>query len=473
MLQTAFMSFVVFQAMALGRWESVLNVANYTALWAWVAAYGGAWALRRISKKTPFNIPLTGASFAWLGTLGISALHSGTPDTALFGMSQAALYLAVWVMLTSLLSDGTITRQNVLDGILIAGALPMVWGVIDLVSSMERISAGLENPNYAGVLFSVLIVLAIMRRQWLYMTVACVLLYATMSRSPLYLAGFGVIAFVLARRMMKIDPRLAWIIPVLIFGVARFEKDIAKYIRAPQAFVSSAQDALKSAQDITTGRTVYWQDAIQKMLDNPLGQGVFSYRSLDYLDKTRVHSQTHSLPLQVGVELGIPGLLALVLSGLQVIRQISLTKGGIWGVSALMATLPYHILDFSAQQPFCAILCLLLLAVAVRQQKTPLVKRGSSSISEAISLQVGGDRGKRYNPRPIPFLGDGCPPLNQIQIDQAQAQKPTCSTTCITQKGQERPIADTFKRLITDFKQALQVIDRNRFRRVFRLPRQS
>jgi hypothetical protein len=285
----------------------------------------------------PSALDLSAAS--WTAASAINVLAHPNPLAAV-PLWWGGVALALYTMLHDALSNRALTVNVLIDGLLLASIPTLIRGGLDVVGQGVRISAGLENPNYAATLFAVLIPLALRQRWTVYTALCGALMIATFSRgAPLALAaGGGLAALALGRRL----PR-RWIVAGAMLGLLLI---VIVRLRGGDPF---------------TGREVYWADAIQRFADAPLvGEGLMSYRHPDYVGP-QMHMHPHSFPLLIAAEMGLPGVAALGVLGWQVGRP-AWQRRDLWLIAALGAWGSFQVVDFTAQQPAVMLLGVVLVA---------------------------------------------------------------------------------------------------------------
>jgi O-antigen ligase len=343
-----------------GLWNGIIHPGMFGLSRGFLAVLFAAWAWWRTAhcwRLPSVGVPWLLWGVAWLlSTLAHPALEPLVP------LWFSVLGLMLWWMLRDMLLNRALSTEILVDGLLLVGLLLMARVGLDLVTHQTRISAGLENPNYAGTVLAMLLPLALRRRWWIYAALCAACLAATMSRGPvLALAGAGVIAGALALRTHVHVGR------AILVGAL---------LALPMAVIVVGRSSMG-----LTGREVYWADALQRFAANPLtGEGAFTYRHVDFADASRIHWHPHSLPLTVAAEMGLPGLLALGLTVWAIARRAWQRRdAGL--IAALTTGALCQLWDFSAQQPAVA-LVLLIVAVAastVERVGVPYVRSSSAS----------------------------------------------------------------------------------------------
>ena len=316
---------------------------------------------------------------------------------------------------------------------LIAGGLHVSIGALQTVTLLQtggfdalRRPVGLiGNPNAYGALLLALLPLALsevlaarqtlMRGVWfIYSLAIAVLLFFSASRGAWAGAAIGLIVYGgLVLRYYELTSwgsvQAAW--ARLSRGMQAFAVIIALTMivgvsGAGVFFVRSLSDQTRSA-DL---RTYLWVAAGNAFQEKPLtGWGLFTYgRQLDRFSSIppmQPHSHAHNVVFTMAAELGIPGVLILLVSvgatfvQMRRVWQTLDRERVIWAgqAAALIGLGVHHFLDTPAMMPVIALLVIILLAGSTTLTVSPVrsirfqpVFTTLSVIGVTVLLAVGG-----------------------------------------------------------------------------------
>ena len=335
--RTAVLLVITYLLVIGGTLNGVVSLALQTVSLALLTVVVLVWAV--IALRCPLGgwPPLGAALIAWAAAITLSTLTNWS-GRAQIGAWYAALYAGVWLLLADLrarglpgcwLTDGALLAVVPLMLVALVQAAPWyaTWLRLDGVEipfAPLRPPATLGNPNVLGAVLALLLPLGIVRARWSarrpdrvlwagWVVLNGVALLLTFSRGAWLGAGIGVITLVL-----PYVPRSWWSRLLLAGGAVLLVVIALVAIWPPGMFDNSRRDM--------DGRLLFYDVAADSFLDHPLtGTGLFTF-GLTLLGErstppSQPHAHAHNLPLNVAAELGLPGLVALAITAMLVIRQ--------------------------------------------------------------------------------------------------------------------------------------------------------
>lgn len=385
------------------RFVSLIGLILLVSVWLLVR-WRGRW--------TWYHTPLDAAVGLWIFAFGLSlAANQDAWRRIAIGLWYMGLYAGLWYMLLDVMANRRLSRAGLIEALLVAGLVVLVFGYIQIVTSLiatgslPRVVSTLGNPNTLAAVLVVLLPLALARaagaltrsaRLWyaLYALAAGVLLAVSRSRgawigagaglavlSVLLLAHFDLLSLSRLRSSWRRLTRPAQL--MLAAGA------MAVLIVAAGALVYAFSALNQPGRDLEA-RTDLWQVALAMGTEKPLtGQGLFTFgRHLpryDSIPPNPPHAQAHNAPLQVFGELGLVGVVTMVVSLGLVLRaaQRNWTQSSgparilVAGAgSAVVAFAAHHLTDLPALMPAVALAGLVaLVALTAPVNPTPLRSR--------------------------------------------------------------------------------------------------
>ncbi len=364
------------------------------------------WRLGWVWHRTPLDLALVlgGAAF---GVALLANLDAGRRIA--IGLWYMALYVLVWYALADALANRRLSRQILVDGLLITGAVVMLFGFVQMQSWLAGMLQGLPvnlprpvsvfgNPNYLGAFLVCLWPLAAARAasasarpvRWalaIYLALALLLLGLTFSRAAWIGAAAGGAVWLglwLERRKL-----LSW---AALWARLEQQSGRARALLAALAAAALLAGAVGGAFFLRSFaisgrgaglRIELYEAALTLFAQKPLtGHGLFTFGealvSLPGATPDKPHSHAHSVPLHVAAELGLPGLIALLAgvvaaAGAAQRSRRALTAFGSVKPDALLAAgatsglagfAAHHLFDVPAMMPAIALVGLLTLALA-------------------------------------------------------------------------------------------------------------
>lgn len=304
------------------------------------------------------------------------------------GLWHVGLYLAIWIILVDLLSTKILTRDDLLDALLISGVVIVSLGYLQVrpwleaalnnmaqtlaYTSPPRPVSALGNPNALAA--ALVIFLPLIAGRWtsarrtgrffllVFAIVTAGLLVLTYSRGGWVGAAVGVTV-------------------TLLLGVQRFRRYILIAVGALAVIIALAvvMSLSQAGRSIDTRSWIY-DAAWRTFVAHPLGgSGLFTFgRDLVHyysMPPNEAHAHAHNILLHVAAELGIPGIAALmigfaitVIALFRSVRQaenpsaLGLASGA---AGALVGTFTHHLVDVTSMMPAIALLIVAVLALTV------------------------------------------------------------------------------------------------------------
>lgn len=383
----------------------ILPEVQFTTLLLLTALIGAWLFVHRWRGWTWFDTPLDPVVVAWGAAILISLLANiPFARNIVMGLWFVGMYLATWYLLTDLLGNRVILRVTLIDAVLVAGFLVMIFACIQIVIGQSPVTGGLfglirptstlGNPNTLGAFLVVIIGMALGRLMSMttvngrllmgfYLLLVLTLLALTFSRGAwlggaaaviaaglAWLAVYNLLSFANLRKWWLERSSLAkW---VLVFGVA-----VMLVLGVAMTWI--ILDSLDSPGRSIGLRTYIWDTAWSMFTERPLtghglftfGKGLVRYNSMPPLTP---HTHAHNLPLNVLAELGLAGLAALLLS--LVVMGIAFRRNWraantterpllIAGLSAGVGFGVHHLLDLAAMMPLIALSGMIVLVVGL------------------------------------------------------------------------------------------------------------
>lgn len=304
-----------------------------------------AWliALWRSPRSTRPGAPFGALFGVWGAVFGLS-LAASFSGRSLIALWYMALYAGLWLLLSDLRQRGV--SGAAFSDVLIVAALPVVfwaavqvlpwfprwWAVRDLGPPFypARPVGTFGNPNLLGAFLALALPFGLARaftlpdrvgRGLMAIWAALVLgtLYLTYSRGAWLGAACGLAVFGLIAIWRQRDGVRAW---------ARGSRRVRGAALASMALGVAALAlgarltwrAFASPQRETGARLGYYALALDRLLEHPWsGTGLFTFgrelAAAQSIPPEQPHAHAHNLILNVGAELGLPGSLALGLTG--------------------------------------------------------------------------------------------------------------------------------------------------------------
>lgn len=382
-----------------------LNLALLTVIV--VVWFGVRW--RRGWRWNP--TPLDAVFILWVIAFAVSlAANFDNARQISIGLWFVGFYIAVWYALADSLTNGAISREVVVDALLISGLVVLIFGFLQLQlwlsAALAQLAAGgglpplprpvstLGNPNTLGNWLVVVIPFIVARFAaaprragkiflGLYGLLSLLLLFLTFSRG----GWLGVLVGLVIWGAL-------WLASHNLLSLSRLQEGWrAQSARTHGLFIGAGIVTLlvglgvgiiflrsfTQAGRTATLRTDIYQAAVNLFTEKPItGYGLFTFgRGLARFQSSppdQLHSHAHNAPLHIAAELGLIGLLALAVTLLVMVlamrrnwqtadqRQEPLLAAAVAAVAGFAV---HQLTDIPAMMPAIALTGLVALALAV------------------------------------------------------------------------------------------------------------
>ncbi len=378
------------------RMMTLVFIALVAAGWLLVRwRHGWTW------HRTPLDMALP----LWILAVGLSLLANlDSWRRIVIGAGFALVYLGLWYVVQDGIANKGLKRQTLIEPVLIAGLVVLLFGAVQLwgasrvagfrLADIPRLASTLDNPNFLGAFLMLLIPLAIgylltVRSRTArillgtYITLALILLVITQSRAAWIgtAASLGtlVILLLVHHNMLSVTRLKAWWRAQFLSIRAAVAGAAALIVVAGIGMSVWLIHSLSVPGRTVDLRTYIYDAAFQMFREKPLtGYGLFTFgRGLMRLASTppySPHNSAHNLPLNVAAELGLFGLLALLVTTALLMWTMWRnwrTSGGsqrilLSGAIAASAGLAIdHLLDYpTTLTPVVAVVAILTLVLA-------------------------------------------------------------------------------------------------------------
>ncbi len=392
------------------------------------------WRAKWVWHHDPLSI-----AFVLFGTtIGISFLaNSDSWRRMIIGLWFLAAYLGFWYLLQDVITNKGIRRKALIDILLVVGAIVLYTAykeIIDAFSAwikasatnpvplqIPRVQGTLANPNILAAFFVVLIPLIISRALdtpkifWkvglaLYTAMSFVLLVITDSRASWIGAGAALATWIVLllqnNDLLSVAHLRSWwrsqAITRKAFGISIVV--ILMFFGVLMTFRVVHTLGETGTRSLAL-RTYIYDGALTIFRERPLtGTGFFTFgRGLLRLASTppyTPHAHAHDLVLNVAAELGIPGLIALLVTVLLTARAMYrnwkatnkqehiLLAGAIAGVIGIAVN---HLLDMPAvTSPMIFVVGLIVFALAVVPYPSLVVRSKFPRVQTLFALTIWG-----------------------------------------------------------------------------------
>jgi putative inorganic carbon (HCO3(-)) transporter len=387
-----------------GKWFALVQ-ANLASVSLAAIAVGLAlwWSMQRATRRSA-GIPATGASVVAGIAMGMSvAANPLIWRRSSIEVWQVGLYALIWFLLHDAIGRRVISRRLLVGVVLVAGVVEVSFGFFQASLALPQLAAtynplqllfylrpgGLYvNPNWLSAFLLVLLPFAAMQAltasnvlmRWLarvYTVLVLVLLLLTFSRGAwIAAAGSAVVCGSLA---LAIRGQLrARALAELWAGLNRTTRGTVLLVVIGCVVAAGALLATFTVGGRTLDlRTGLWTPAIHMFLEQPLtGAGPYTYGShlsrFWSIPPNQVHTHAHNLVLNVAAELGVPGLIAVLMGLVACVRAVrSNLRGGyadrpviIAATTAASAVVLHQLFDVTLLLPSVAFTALLAFVVA-------------------------------------------------------------------------------------------------------------
>ncbi len=380
----------------------------------------GRWNWNRTSLDTVFLV--------WGLAFGASLLaNSDAWRRIAIGLWYMGLYIGVWYVLHDLIANRALRREMIIDALLIAGLVIVLFGFLQLRVWLVQVAAtgifiapprpvsAFGNPNFLSAFLIVVIPLTLSRMMLL------------RAKPPQIILGLYVL-FQVALLFLT-DSRGAWIgiiVGLLVWGVLVISRSggltrvgmiawwqgqtkalktgvIASVLVGIIVISGMSLNIVRSFSDPGRGaglRTEIYRAAVELFTEKPItGQGLFTFgRGLVRLPDVhpdKPHSHAHDAPLHIAAELGILGLAALVVTlyvGFRTMqrnwqdsadRERLLLAGS---TAAVVAFGVHQLTDIPAMMPAIALTGLVALVLTLAPTKPEVVNADWARIGHPLEM---------------------------------------------------------------------------------------
>lgn len=398
---------------------SLVIMALLVVVWLF-AHWRGGWKWYRTSLDTVFLI--------WVVAFAVSLIaNTDVWRRIAIGLWYMGMYIGVWYLLHDLIANRAVRREVIIDALLIAGFVVVLFGFVQLQGWLRQVLASGQflspprpvsvfgNPNFLSDFLIVLTPLTLSRMigargrpprilLGIYAFIQLVLLFLTDSRGAWIgiAAGLVVWSGMAAARNGRVTRSTItewWqkqssaikgvLVAVLIVGLVAVAGVSAIFIR-------SFSDPGRAAGL----RTQIYAAAIELFKEKPItGQGLFTFGrglvSLPGINPDKPHSHAHDAPLHIAAELGILGLAALAATLFVAYRTIQsnwlassarerLLLAGATG--AVVAFGVHQLTDIPAMMPAIALTGLIALVLALAPKEPQSVNATWAKIGHPIEM---------------------------------------------------------------------------------------
>lgn len=424
MLLSLYNAFLSLAAMLDPRFKTVALALGALTLAAWgVGRWRGKWRWH--------STPLDGIAALWLAVIALSTLANlETWRRSAIGIWHVGLYIGTWLVLWDCMANRALPRSAVADSLLISTLIPITFALGEvsafIADFLRQLSEGfalpppvrpvgtLGNTNMLAICLALVIPLGIgrllsVRLRWqrlalaLYLALALILLGFTFSRSAWFGAIVGLVllgALWLRHNQLGLGDVWQWLRErKLRLGVAAL---------ATIGLLGIAFLTLRTLDDPSRAlglRTYLYEAAWQTFQEQPLfGSGLFTFGSQLFrfasIPPDQTHAHAHNAPLNIAAELGVLGILALLISVGVVIRSFA-AQWRTWtgaerllviGAAASLGTLAAsNLTDFTLMTVTIALRALVVFAVALfPARSTPLPpSRSRLAVRVVLGLWIG------------------------------------------------------------------------------------
>jgi len=380
-------------------------------LWLFVRWRGG-WGWHRTAFDLVFLLWILAFTTSVLGNME-------TVRRSLIGLWYMLVYVGVWYALHDLLSNGGITRKQLIDALLSAGILIMLFSVVQIANAGEFVApvSLIGNTNALGAVLVAMTPFAVGRFLtaehrigriiWgLYSLAVIANLLLTLSRGA-WLGLFASLTLLGALllvhyEMLSLGAIRSWWIKrsqgqkrmlggtgiVLTVGVA-----VAAGLLLNSFSVADRRPEL---------RTRLWNAALTQFAEKPIaGQGFYTFGH-DYplsisIPPEQSHAHAHSVPLNILAETGLIGFVVFIGTVIYTIRLVikrwSTIKGDkrltwISAIASLFGMGIHHLFDLPAMMPVVALVGVLVLILVCAPYQPQLMTAWWRKIGHPIGLVV-------------------------------------------------------------------------------------
>lgn len=403
------------------------DISSFTLL---VMAVGAAlWGIVRWRQKWQWHTtPLDWVFLLWGAAFALSLLaNSDSWRKIAIGLWYVGVYIGVWYALHDVLANQGVKISTLVDAFLMAGLVIVGFGyfqvtLIDLSQAgadESRIGSLVGNPNALGT-FLVILLLFIAGRflQVRNRTGRGFLAVYFLLTLPIFLLTFSrgaILGFVVALVVLAL-------IVLRATGIAS-PKQIRRWFRSQPlplklmlstggiltlgAFVVVSLVLLDQTFNVSGRnpnlRGEIYEHALQVFAEQPLtGHGLYTFGEnlarMQSQPPAQPHSHAHNMVLHIAAELGIPGLIALAITVVIVIRTLSrhwsqleetsdrlLLAGCIAALAGFGTT---HLFDMPSMMPLVAVVGLFPLIIATATPQPNIMTARWRSLGHPVGMVI-------------------------------------------------------------------------------------
>ncbi|PJF40997.1 MAG: hypothetical protein D6737_02410 [Chloroflexi bacterium] len=394
-----------------GTFNGVLLLEIQRVTLALMVLLVAGWLLLRWRKRWYWHrTVLDVVTLLWVFAIVVSLLaNQAIWRRSVVGIWYVMLYIGVWYILHDVVANRAVTREKIIDGLLIGSVLVILFGYLQTIfwlrDNLPLFRAGLlgiglprpgsliGNPNALGGLLLMLLPLAagrylMVRRRFerillsVYVVSVVFLLFLTFSRGAWLGSAAGLFIFgwlfLVHEDLLSVGAlRLWW-----RGQTARIRALVSVFLTI--FTITLAGGILLFMRSFAFSgrglglRTGIYQAAVDLFSERPIvGSGLFTFgrglARMQSMPPETPHSHAHSIPLNVGVELGVIGLVVLGLTIVVLLRAMRrnwLQVGDdrrllfVATFAAVVGFGTHQLVDIPAMMPVIALVGLVVLAVA-------------------------------------------------------------------------------------------------------------
>ena len=367
-----------------------------------VIIISGWLATHYLSKWTWHSTPFDAVIALWGVAIIVSLVaNSDIWRRILIGVWFVTLYIVVLYLLHDALSNRKIDRDTIIDSMLMGSLIVVFLGYVQVSSQnfdlaqieFPRPGSSIGNPNSFGAFLIAIFPLSLARVillknrlakivLGLYTLALLVLLFLTFSRGAWLGGAVAIIVigylYLHQRRLLNTTQLRQWWLKLTSNSKLLIVTFLIVMIMIGLLGSVLVIDSLDTGGRDVSLRTNIYVIAIDLIAEQPLtGHGLFTfgqgYERLESLPPRQPHSHAHNIILNVGAEMGILGLIAIVGTvwvTLGMIRKnwmeatIRQRPAIIGAISAVFALGVHHLLDTPTMMPVIALVGLLTLSMA-------------------------------------------------------------------------------------------------------------
>lgn len=469
----------------------------------------GVWLTNRLrSGLAWYQSPLDVAVLIWVAAFLLSWLtNTALSHRIVIGLWFMAAYIGVWYCLSDLIARRPSLRRTLADGLLLAGAIVILIGVAQIQSWLiqlpELLRTGqplilprpgslIGNPNALASFLMLTLPLAAARilepkplvrvLSTLYVIFSLVLIVLTYSRGA-WIGTVAVIGTVPLLMLYGRDLRALW----RAASATTRTVVVALGTVAAAAAVGFAWLIIQTLS--VTGRsadlrTYLWDAALRMMEGSPLtGQGLFTFgheiAQYSSIPPQQAQAHAHNVVFHIAAELGVMGLVALLVTGLLALRGWTLNRAVVEATRSrqdrrlLLAStagfigfLVHHLLDMPAMMPAVALTALIVLVIALAPFNPREMGRSAVrlqgvlvSVTAVILIGAGLFNALRYRTY-VSILSDGVATEDYSASAQALGDlmdTPGSDPGTLVQQGMLHALAGEVDAARTGYEQVLEI----------------